>query len=249
LDEIHRQHEASRAAHEEAEQARHEASSLETDLENRMGGIEEERRAILEEARLKAEAELETTQEAIAALRRKLATAAQPLEALEDIQTEMDALADKVLVPTPRKRKDAARPSFVFQPGDRVLLRSLGAQGVITDLGSGHAEVQVGRLRVKASLDDLRPPEEQTVKRHVEGPRPRTGISVAVSQAPPLELDLRGQTIDEALYELERRLDASFMAGLPFIRVIHGKGTGKLRQEGKTYLVQDGDVISVKFNI
>ena len=236
LDEIHRQHEASRAAHEEAEQARHEASALEADLENRLGGIEEERRTILEEARQKAEAELETTQEAIASLRRKLATAAQPLEALEDIQTEMDELADKVLVPTPRKRKDTATPSFIFQPGDRVLLRSLGAQGVITDLGSGHAEVQVGRLRVKASLDDLRPPEEQMVKRPVEEPRPRTGISVAVSQAPPLELDLRGQTIDEALYELERRLDASFMAGLPFIRVIHGKGTGRLRQAIRDYV-------------
>ena len=47
---------------------------------------------------------------------------------------------------------------------------------------------------------------------------------------PPLELDLRGLTIDEALDELDRRLDAAFLAGLPFIRVIHGKGTGRLRQ-------------------
>ncbi|MCJ7514312.1 MAG: Smr/MutS family protein, partial [Anaerolineales bacterium] len=42
--------------------------------------------------------------------------------------------------------------------------------------------------------------------------------------------DLRGQAADEALDELERRLDAAYLAGVPFLRIIHGKGTGKLRQ-------------------
>jgi DNA mismatch repair protein MutS2 len=45
-----------------------------------------------------------------------------------------------------------------------------------------------------------------------------------------VELDLRGQRADEALSAMERYLDAAFLAGLPFVRVIHGKGTGKLRQ-------------------
>jgi DNA mismatch repair protein MutS2 len=53
---------------------------------------------------------------------------------------------------------------------------------------------------------------------------------VTVSDVPPLELDLRGRPADEALDELDRRLDAAYLAGLPFIRVIHGKGTGRLRQ-------------------
>jgi DNA mismatch repair protein MutS2 len=45
-----------------------------------------------------------------------------------------------------------------------------------------------------------------------------------------VELDLRGQTVEQALLELDRRLDAAFMASLPYVRVIHGKGTGRLRQ-------------------
>lgn len=244
LDEIHRQHEASRAAHGVAEQARNEAKGLKADLEDRLAGIEEERVSILEEARQMALARLEALQEEIAALRRKLAAAAQPLEALGAIETRMDALEEELVVPTARERKDSAAPSFVFQPGDRVLLRSLGTQGVITDLGSGHAEVQVGRLRVKASLDELWPPEEETLRRRVEEPRPNTGRSTLVSQAPPLELDLRGRTIDEGLEELERRLDASFMAGLPFIRVIHGKGTGRLRQAIREYVRSNPHVAS-----
>lgn len=48
--------------------------------------------------------------------------------------------------------------------------------------------------------------------------------------SPGMELDLRGQRADEALDQLERYLDAAYLAGLPFVRIIHGKGTGKLRQ-------------------
>lgn len=45
-----------------------------------------------------------------------------------------------------------------------------------------------------------------------------------------MELDLRGMRVAEALEAVERRLDSAFLAGLPFIRVIHGKGTGRLRE-------------------
>jgi DNA mismatch repair protein MutS2 len=236
LDEIHRQHEAARVAREEAEQARERARRLEVDLDGRLAGVEDERRAVLEEARRKAEATVESLQREVAALRRKLAAAAQPLEVLEDVQVGVDAMADEFVEPTPREKNAWTTPSFVFQLGDRVLLRTLGTQGVITDLGPDQAEVQVGRLRVKASLDELRPPEAQGTERRVEVPRQGSMVSTGEPQAPPLELDLRGRTIDEALEELERRLDAAFVAGLPFIRVIHGKGTGRLRQAVREHL-------------
>jgi DNA mismatch repair protein MutS2 len=45
-----------------------------------------------------------------------------------------------------------------------------------------------------------------------------------------MELDLRGLTVDEMLVELDRYLDTAYLAGLPFVRIIHGKGTGALRQ-------------------
>ena len=48
-------------------------------------------------------------------------------------------------------------------------------------------------------------------------------------RSPGLEIDLRGQTVEEALERLERYLDQATMAGLPWVRVIHGKGTGTLR--------------------
>jgi DNA mismatch repair protein MutS2 len=51
-----------------------------------------------------------------------------------------------------------------------------------------------------------------------------------------LELDVRGKTVDEAVPELERYLDSAYYAGLPWVRVIHGKGTGKLRQGLREFL-------------
>jgi DNA mismatch repair protein MutS2 len=236
LDEIHRQHDASRVAREETEQARKQAKELEAELDGRLAGIEEERRAILEEARQEAQASVESLEVEVSGLRRKLAVAGQPLEALEDVQADVDVLADKVAVPTPRETRDRVARSFVFQLGDRVLLRTLGTEGVITDLGAAHAEVQVGRLRVKAGLDELRPPEERVIHQRTMEAAISPGISPSAPQAPPLELDLRGRTTEEALDELERRLDAAFVAGLPFIRVIHGKGTGRLRQAIREYV-------------
>ena len=50
--------------------------------------------------------------------------------------------------------------------------------------------------------------------------------------SPGIELDLRGQRADDAEIALERYLDAAFLAGLPYVRIIHGKGTGKLRESG-----------------
>lgn len=52
----------------------------------------------------------------------------------------------------------------------------------------------------------------------------------AYPESPGIELDLRGQRGEDAEQTLERYLDSAFLAGLPFVRVIHGKGTGRLRE-------------------
>ena len=93
-------------------------------------------------------------------------------------------------------------------------------------------EVQVGRLRIRAKIEELRSPESETEEGTdtVIEPVISGGLVGYKAEVPPLELDIRGRTIDEALEELEKRLDAAFLAGMPYIRVIHGKGTGRLRQ-------------------
>ena len=117
-------------------------------------------------------------------------------------------------------------------------------QGVVSNISDAQVEVQVGMLRVRAEAEDLERPlvEETPAERAIQmaGQRVDEAIikpSKTVEQPTPLyaaspgvELDLRGQRAEEALEALERYLDSATYAGLPFVRIIHGKGTGKLRE-------------------
>ena len=54
--------------------------------------------------------------------------------------------------------------------------------------------------------------------------------------SPGMEIDLRGERVETALEKLDRYIDAAYLSGLPFGRIIHGKGTGKLREAIRNYL-------------
>jgi DNA mismatch repair protein MutS2 len=55
-------------------------------------------------------------------------------------------------------------------------------------------------------------------------------VEAATPPAPNVELDLRGQRVEESIPQLDKYLDDAFLAGMPFVRIVHGKGTGALRQ-------------------
>src|SRR3990172_1920907 len=101
--------------------------------------------------------------------------------------------------------------------------------GTIARVGPAEVEVQIGRLRVRVGGEELLAPSQALETAPSIGKRQPHG-STAMLQPPPLEIDVRGHTAEEALEAIERRLDAAYLAGLPFVRVIHGKGTGRLRQ-------------------
>lgn len=232
LNEIHQERERARQASEAARQAQAEAEAHRSELANRLTSIEDERLELLEAARLEAETEVAQVRKELERLRKDLAAAAQPLEALQPVDEDIRALEEQVAEPPVREDTPDSRPQVALRLGDRVLVRSIGAEGVLVDLGEREAEVQIGRLRIRAQRDELSLADEGSQPKQPERKaRWSTGRSggQAAAQAPPLELDLRGQTADEALMELDRRLDAAYLAGMPFVRVIHGKGTGRLR--------------------
>jgi DNA mismatch repair protein MutS2 len=93
-------------------------------------------------------------------------------------------------------------------------------------IGPHEVEVKVGsfRLKLAPSRIELRQRGEQlAIKAEPSGSVPRP-------PSPGMELDLRGLTVDDMLVELDHYLDTAYLAGLPFVRIIHGKGTGALRQ-------------------
>ncbi len=242
LDEIHRQRDLAYQARAAAEQARQEVERLRADLAVRLERIEDERRAVLEEARAEAARQVEELRAELEAARRALAGTRQPLEVLQPIEEQIEELEDIVLEPVVRKppviqETEAVRP---IRLGDRVRLRSLDTQGVVSALSEEEVEVQVGSLRVRTRLAEVTLVGEEAEAEAKPARRRRPGVEEPpgagsapesfLLASPGVELDLRGQRADEALSAMERYLDAAFLAGLPFVRVIHGKGTGKLRQ-------------------
>jgi len=235
LDEIHRQRDATREAQERAERERKEVQALRKDLSARLQAIDDERREILLASKREAAEELEGLQEELRRLRGRLKLAAQPLDSIKDIEEEIKIVENAVTEPVAREVPDVAEPAPPLKLGDRVLLRMLGSEGVISEMTNDHVEVQIGKLRVRTRADELVPisvidVDEEEQAAAVKRSRSDAVRKTSAGQAPPMELDVRGMVVDDALMEMERRLDAAFLAGMPFVRVIHGKGTGRLRQ-------------------
>ncbi len=268
LDEIHRQRDLSRKARTAAENARHEAEAMRAELANRLEKIEDERMQVLEKARRQAEEQVEEVQDELRDVRRQLARTRQPLEVIEEVEEKVEELQETVVAPVERRapEKSISGVRRAVRLGDKVRLHSLNTQGVVTSLSEEEAEVQVGVLRIRARLAELQiiggdiPPAQgsyglPTARELMAAAHPNIPEGTATgsvhapakslyAESPGIELDLRGQRAEEALDSLERYLDSAYLAGLPWVRIIHGKGTGKLRQAVREALSQSPHVKS-----
>jgi DNA mismatch repair protein MutS2 len=231
LDEIHKERDLAREIRIEAEEERGKGKQLQVELRRRLDDIEAERQALMQQAREDALKELDVVREEMTLLRRRLEGAGQSLEELDPVEDDFETLVEDLEESVSQPEPAHEAPHRPIQLGDRVYLRTLDAEGVVTDLGNAKAEVQIGRLRVRAGLNELSLHDEPGLdKKETNQRMEATRTTAAPTAVPPLELHLRGLNVEEALEVLEQRLDAAYLAGLPFIRVVHGKGTGKLRQ-------------------
>ena len=91
---------------------------------------------------------------------------------------------------------------------------------------SGTVQLQAGIMKIKAKLSDLQ------FEQHAEKPKKQASVVSRSGGSSHLktEIDLRGQTLDEALLEVDRFIDRALLANLQTITIIHGKGTGVLRR-------------------
>jgi len=259
LDEIHRQRDAARLSRAAADLARKNAEALRNELLERLDKIDEERLQLLSSARLEAQRRLEQLSEEINAVQRELSKASLPQDALTPVEDLYLELEEKYLEPEERsepqlgpelKKLEIARRK-TLRLGDLVRLRTLGTKGVLSAMNEEEAEVQVGGLRVRTRLEEIEPvlTVELPAEINLEFPATVGQKSERVINphpSPGIELDLRGRRADEAQDELERYLDAAYLAGLPFVRIIHGKGTGKLREVVRKALAGYSNIRSVE---
>jgi DNA mismatch repair protein MutS2 len=234
LDEIHRQRDLARQAREAAETAQREAEATRNQLADRLDKVEDERYALLEETRQEAENQLSTLREEMESLRRQLARARQPLEVVDQVEEIVEELEVEVAQPVVRKtpKKPVRKPKGPLRLGEKVHLRSIDQDGIVTSMGEDEIEVQIGMLRVRARRSDVIRKGEPEAEEQLPTPKPGQGkITLPPThESPGMEMDMRGQRVDEGLDALDRYLEKAYLSGLPFVRIIHGKGTGRLRE-------------------
>lgn len=126
-----------------------------------------------------------------------------------------------------------------LQTGSRVVT-SFGNIGVIEKMDNGVAEVLVGGMRLREKLADLRVAAEDVAgtkdRAHKLQDQAKNSNLRLDTEDANAELNLIGKTTAEADYELDRFLDEAYMASLPRVRIIHGFGTGALKNFVHHYL-------------
>lgn len=122
--------------------------------------------------------------------------------------------------------------------GDKVKIVSMGLTGTVNALpdNKGNMFVQCGIMRTKTNISDLVLVEEEEIVSKVLQKTGAGKIKMSKSFSVSSEINLLGQTVDEALAVLDKYLDDAYLAHLPSVRVVHGKGTGALRQGVHNYL-------------
>jgi DNA mismatch repair protein MutS2 len=198
--------------------------------------IEAERTRILNDARSQARREVEAVQAELARLRKQARNPSLSEEGLVDLRQRARRLDERTAPAQAPARRPAATPEDereegVLAAGDTVYVRTLGQRGELlsTPDAEGEAEVQVGSLKLRVNASDL----DRLSKRQARSNEPPPRIATPArspEEAPELQLDLRGWRVEDALEEVETYLDNAALAGLSFVRLLHGKGTGALRQ-------------------
>jgi DNA mismatch repair protein MutS2 len=261
LDDIKRQRNLSHKERQKAEKARAEVHKLRRELAERLEKIEDERREVLAKARAEGELEVEILKRNLESLKRQMKKVKQPIEALAKIEEKLEQAEEQVAQPVERKKsKVESQPVGPLKLGEKVILRSLGSQGIVTALSESEAEVQVGSLRVRAKRGDIqrRADEEENVEveaSKVKNRKSKTQSSdlkpsaLNLQPGPGMELDLRGMMAEDALAKLDDYLDKAYLSGMPFVRIIHGKGTGKLRQEVRAALKHHPQVATFEIGL
>jgi DNA mismatch repair protein MutS2 len=248
LEDLHNLRIQTAQARDRARLAHQESETLARDLRKRLHGIEDERREILSQAERDAREEVDALRDEIRALRQRLLSApwreASPVveevtDALDDLEItlpEVTPLVEDVLA-----APEVEAPSGPPREGDTVQLIALGVKGIVLEVEGTEVVVQAGPLRTRVDLKDvelLHRAQPVAVTDAAKVKTPRRGPS------PGLQIDLRGLTVEEAVDRLDRYLDDATMAALPWVRIIHGKGTGKLRHEIRNYMANHPLVVS-----
>ena len=170
------------------------------------------------------------------------------------MEKERERLRKKMASTNSGTKLETQKPRKTYKPsdfkrGESVRVLSMNLNGTVVSLpdNRGNVTVQMGILRSQVNISDLEIIEEAasyTAKQMHKTSKGKMKMGKSFSVSP--EINLLGKTVDEAVAELDKYLDDASLAHLSSVRVVHGKGTGALRNGIHTYLRRQKHVKSFR---
>ena len=227
----------------EIEAYKREVQALKERLESKQEKIDQSRDRIIREANEEAREILQNAKELADETIRTFQKAGAA-SSIKDLEKSRRKVHDKISEKNEKLALKNEKPTHkVLKPnqirlGDSVKVVSMGLKGSVSSLPdkNGKLFVQCGIIRSQVSLSDLVLLEEDTVKTEKMQRSSSGKLKMSKSYSVSTEINLLGKTVDEALSELDKYLDDAYLAHLPSVRIVHGKGTGALRKAVQGYL-------------
>ncbi|NEX78406.1 endonuclease MutS2 [Bacillus thermocopriae] len=233
--------------HQEARDLLKQAEKLHKDLQKQMIEFYAKKDAMLEKAAEKAEEIVEEAKKEAEQVIRDLRKMRieKNAEIKEHELIEAKRRLDEAAPEIPKSEKPAKKKTkkHRFQPGDEVKVLTFNQNGSLVEkVSEGEWQVQIGILKMKVKEKDLEyigtPKQEET--------KPLAIVKGRDADV-KLELDLRGERYEDALLKVEKYIDDALLANYPRVSIIHGKGTGALRQGVQEYLRNHRSVKNIRF--
>ncbi len=219
----------------EIEQIRVQCRNLQNELEAKEADLKEQKDKIIREARREAKNILRQAKEDADRLLNEIRLLAEHEESERNRKAEqlrntlrMKLKDTEESITEPLYSVNHASVSHNYKPGDTVYITSLKQKGTVISGPDENKNIQVqaGIIKLKIHSSLLKPTEEEKVSIQ------KTGSGKALSnqaRSISLELSVRGQTLDEALDNADKYLNEAALSGLKTVTIIHGKGTGTLK--------------------
>ena len=249
IEELHRERQALARHREAASRDRREMQQLRSEYERKLASFEEEKERGIS-ARLRGfEESLRDGQRQLEEILAR-ANARTRTEDARDGLHEVVALREDVAerrTDFERARDESTFDTSSLAPGQLVRVRSLATDGRIVHVAeAGRAVVDLDGIRVTTEIEDLEPPRGKPAEDEPRERR-RTRVRRPRPDRVPLQINVRGKTVSEALREIEEYLDQLLLADIRSASILHGKGTGALRSAVQAYLASCAFVSSFGF--
>ena len=229
-----------------------EIASLKQRLEQKQERLDTQKDKILREANEEARKILQDAKDVADETIRNFQKA-NSQTSIKDLEKARTKVRDKISEKNNKLSITDAKPTHkLLKPsqlklGDFVKIVTMGLKGTVSTLpdAKGDLFVQCGIIRSKVNIKDLVLAQEETMsgiasyKKRYGGMSSGSGSNrISMSKAATLspEINLLGKTVDEAIAELDKYLDDAYLSHAPSVRIVHGKGTGALRQAVSQHL-------------